>query len=484
MNKKIVPFVMCLVVSIILLSNIGLAGSILNNNHLELRNEYQNRPIEKIGQFKSLGNITFTEPILATILFRDIVENNVSQTFMLTTYCAIPPGLPPRQQILDISYAPGGYTTGSDNWGQDYTQWIRPIVFPNIIVETNYTVKVRLYNITYNVNWENVTNYIPDSINDSGYLNDDEMYDITNPIIVDAVADAIGGQNHQYWKAWMIHNYVIDNLDYDDDGIWDDAPTVLQRGDGSCSEYSYVYIAMCRCAGIPARYVGGTVCASDYQTPDNDTTFHRWTQIYLHPYGWLPVDSNWCDLAGNDSKYFLRNSNRLLETTIGGGNSNVFYWGYNWRDNTDPGYKINITRIATWLECKKEWPHIVEPIGPYIGTATIDQNYEVSTMHDLYPPEYYLFDWGDGTSTGWLGPYNLGERCNAIHAWKSSGIYEVRVKAKNRMNFECDWADPLDVYIVKSRFLEGIVQFLFNIMERFPRIEPLLMTVVEFICSL
>ena len=162
----------------------------------------------------------------------------------------------------------------------------------------------------------------------------------------------------------------------------------------------------------------------------------------------------------------------------------MFYWGYNWRDNTDPGYKINITRIATWLECKKEWPHIVEPIGPYIGTATIDQNYEVSTMHDLYPPEYYLFDWGDGTSTGWLGPYNLGERCNAIHAWKSSGIYEVRVKAKNRMNFECDWADPLDVYIVKSRFLEGIVQFLFNIMERFPRIEPLLMTVVEFICSL
>ena len=30
---------------------------------------------------------------------------------------------------------------------------------------------------------------------------------------------------------------------------------------------------------------------------------------------------------------------------------------------------------------------------------------------------YYLFEWGDGSSTGWKGPFNSGETGEAKHAW-------------------------------------------------------------------
>jgi hypothetical protein len=30
---------------------------------------------------------------------------------------------------------------------------------------------------------------------------------------------------------------------------------------------------------------------------------------------------------------------------------------------------------------------------------------------------YYLFDWGDGTDIGWLGPYDSVDTVTASHTW-------------------------------------------------------------------
>ena len=46
---------------------------------------------------------------------------------------------------------------------------------------------------------------------------------------------------------------------YERSGGWNTAPIVLERGNGSCSEYTFVFISMCRAAGVPARYVGSVV---------------------------------------------------------------------------------------------------------------------------------------------------------------------------------------------------------------------------------
>jgi uncharacterized protein len=65
---------------------------------------------------------------------------------------------------------------------------------------------------------------------------------------------------------------------------------------------------------------------------------------------------------------------------------------------------------------------------------------------------YLLFDWGDGKSSGWLGPYNSGEKVRAFHKWTENGSYEIRVKAKDVTGAQSNWSEPSIVALPYSRF--------------------------------
>ncbi len=64
---------------------------------------------------------------------------------------------------------------------------------------------------------------------------------------------------------------------------------------------------------------------------------------------------------------------------------------------------------------------------------------------------YILFDWGDSTSSGWLGPYNSGEKINAIHKWTKKGTFQIKVKAKDVTGAQSEWSDPLSVTMFKDK---------------------------------
>ena len=89
--------------------------------------------------------------------------------------------------------------------------------------------------------------------------------------------------------------------------------------------------------------------------------------------------------------------------------------------------------------------------GPKNGVTDTPYDYTASTVYDINPPLYYKFDWGDGTTTDWLGRYNSGEQCTASHSWKENKIYNVRVKAKDVDGWESEWSDPLSVNIPKNK---------------------------------
>ncbi len=105
-------------------------------------------------------------------------------------------------------------------------------------------------------------------------------------------------------------------------------PQSLKRGNGSCSEYSFVYIAMCRAAGIPARYSGAITIRGDLASEDE--VFHRWCEIYLPNYGWLPVDPSGGDTPSPEgqAQRFGFVGNSYLVTTTGAG-SEFIDWNYN-----------------------------------------------------------------------------------------------------------------------------------------------------------
>ena len=88
-----------------------------------------------------------------------------------------------------------------------------------------------------------------------------------------------------------------------------------------------------------------------------------------------------------------------------------------------------------------------QPEGPTKGKK--DREYYF-TSYSTDPDNdkiYYLFDWGDGNCSEWLGPYKSGEIVNASHIWKEKGEYSIRVKARDIYGKESNWSDPLTIKI-------------------------------------
>ncbi len=123
-------------------------------------------------------------------------------------------------------------------------------------------------------------------------------------------------------------------------------------------------------------------------------------------------------------------------------------------------------------------PEIETDISGLIGTVG---EASIITTSNLKPPVQYRWDWGDGTKTEWLGPFNLGETCRGSHQWKSPGTYGIRVQIKNRIG-EGDWSPPQKVHIVRSEFLLSILDILLGVMDILPSLEPLLTPIIELIC--
>lgn len=63
--------------------------------------------------------------------------------------------------------------------------------------------------------------------------------------------------------------------------------------------------------------------------------------------------------------------------------------------------------------------------GEQTGRIWWKQKYSFS-IEDIDNDEIYLFvDWGDDNNTGWLGPYESGEKINLSYAWEEKGDYVI-----------------------------------------------------------
>jgi len=97
-----------------------------------------------------------------------------------------------------------------------------------------------------------------------------------------------------------------------------------------------------------------------------------------------------------------------------------------------------------------------KPDGPSSGGTGVEYAYTTSTTDPDGDQVYYLFDWGDGKFSEYIGPYNPGGTVEASHKWDKKGDYQVRVKAKDEHGVQSEWSDPLPVIMPKNRALENI----------------------------
>ena len=116
----------------------------------------------------------------------------------------------------------------------------------------------------------------------------------------------------------------------------------------------------------------------------------------------------------------------------------------------------------------------VAPTGPPSGKEDTSYAYNAVTTDPDGHKVYYMFDWGDGTDSGWKGPYNSGQTGEASHDW-TEGNYEIRVKAKDEYGMETDWSDPLPITMPRSKSFSAVSNLLARLLENFPLIQQLLL---------
>ncbi len=98
----------------------------------------------------------------------------------------------------------------------------------------------------------------------------------------------VGGETNPLLKARRIYDWVARNIRYsfarEYSTIRNVSDYCLTKEYGDCGQEAMLFITLCRFNGIPARWQSGW-----FFFPGGKD-IHDWTQIYINPYGWVPVD--------------------------------------------------------------------------------------------------------------------------------------------------------------------------------------------------
>jgi transglutaminase-like putative cysteine protease len=98
----------------------------------------------------------------------------------------------------------------------------------------------------------------------------------------------VGGATNDYVKARKFYDWIAENIKYsyalEYSTIRNISDYCRSKGYGDCGQEALLFITLCRMNGIPARWQSG------WATIPGGKTIHDWSEIYLEPYGWIPVD--------------------------------------------------------------------------------------------------------------------------------------------------------------------------------------------------
>ncbi len=127
--------------------------------------------------------------------------------------------------------------------------------------------------------------------------------------------------------------------------------------------------------------------------------------------------------------------------------SQTYYWKIIAWDNYNTSTTGPLWYFITRVNDPPETPE--PPSGPTDGSAGVEYTFYTTTTDTDDDQIYYMWDWGDGNFSEWIGPYLGGTIASANHIWNQSGEFEIKVKAKDIVNAESNWSQPSTINIVK-----------------------------------
>lgn len=169
---------------------------------------------------------------------------------------------------------------------------------------------------------------LPDDLKKK-YTSGDKYWEKDNPQIVSQLNEILGEDPPQNTgeKAKLIFQFVVDNLKYDSERLNSNierlgAVTALANPDKAiCMEFTDLFIALARAAGIPARELDGYAHTANTTlrplsfaggAPGAKDILHSWPQYWDEQRGWVMVDPTWQNTTGGVDYFSKLDLNHLV----------------------------------------------------------------------------------------------------------------------------------------------------------------------------
>ena len=209
------------------------------------------------------------------------------ETHRIRFVVPLPQSVPDRQNILSIGYNPKPSRIFESD-GNRYAEFVFNEPEEPVKVKIRIRAKLFRYDLVTAMKNRKNTSHEGDDLED--FLRQ-ERYIEKEDDQIQEIAAGIQGRT-QVDVVNKIYNYVLDHMEYADPSRRSrGAVMALQRGQGDCTEYADLFVALCRAKDLPARVVTGFTVRLDSKSPK-----HNWAEVYLQEYGWVPFDPSAGDI--------------------------------------------------------------------------------------------------------------------------------------------------------------------------------------------
>jgi outer membrane protein assembly factor BamB len=135
---------------------------------------------------------------------------------------------------------------------------------------------------------------------------------------------------------------------------------------------------------------------------------------------------------------------------------------------TDNTSNLSMDSTFAWIQDGNNAPDIPSIDGPVDGNTETKYDYTFQSSDPEGLHIWYYIDWGDGTDTGWIGPYDSDDEIIKGHRWTEQGTYTISCKCKDVYDDESD-IGTLEITIPRTR-----TSSYHWLLERFPMLNRLL----------
>lgn len=144
------------------------------------------------------------------------------------------------------------------------------------------------------------------------YLEPTELIDSNNPLIKEKAAELAAGKDDLFDVVFTLANWVYQHVNYNEllGKEVKKASWVLTYKQGTCDEFTALFIAFCRALGIPAKYISGIA----YSNTISAFEMHAWASAYFPGYGWIPFDPTYGQFGYIDASHITLKESNDAET--------------------------------------------------------------------------------------------------------------------------------------------------------------------------